>query len=311
MGPTSSQASSRREPLDDSEARLLARAFDEAPAPLALVGLDYRFRRVNRAFCELLGYTCEELECMSFVDITHADDVESDADLAGRVFDGSIRFYTLEKRYIAKNGQVIPVQLTATVMRDADGKPICGLATISDIGRFQVQRRELLSRIGRDALTGLADRSLLDVALGEAMRNLSDGTDRSVAVAFLDVDDFKAINDAHGHPAGDQVLRELSEKLSATVRESDAVARYGGDEFVGVFKSLSPAQRVAEAITEKLLAATEIEPGSARERYRATVSIGVVVTESPVSPARMIAESDAAMYDAKAAPSGRVSIRFL
>jgi PAS domain S-box-containing protein len=122
----------RREPwgLIEERARL---AFDNAPIGMALVGLDYRLHKVNRALCEALGYSERELLNFTFVDITHPDDVASDLALADQLFRGEIPSYRLEKRFVRKDGRPVWLDLTALVVRGNDDEPLYGLAMVEDI----------------------------------------------------------------------------------------------------------------------------------------------------------------------------------
>jgi PAS domain S-box-containing protein len=120
------------EELEESEERFRL-AFEDGPIGMTIVGLDYKLLQVNKVFCEMLGYTEQELTALTFVDITHPEDVEKDVQLAEKVFKGEIEAYELEKRYIKKNQEILWSDLTATVIRDHDGKSLYGLAMIEDI----------------------------------------------------------------------------------------------------------------------------------------------------------------------------------
>jgi PAS domain S-box-containing protein len=120
------------EALRESEERF-RRVFEEGPLGLALVGRDYRFEKVNSALCQMVGYSEAALVRMSFADITHPDDLREDVELARRLFKGEIPFYQLRKRYLKKNGETIWINLTASLIRNREGKPIHGLAMIQDI----------------------------------------------------------------------------------------------------------------------------------------------------------------------------------
>lgn len=121
-----------REALRESEERF-RKIFEEGPLGMAVVGLDNRVQQVNATFCRLTGYSEAELVGRSFAAITHPDDVDIDVDLARRVFAGEIPFYRLEKRYIRKDGGVVWVNLTATVVRNPDGSAAFGLGMVEDI----------------------------------------------------------------------------------------------------------------------------------------------------------------------------------
>lgn len=111
----------------------LHKVFEEGPLGIALVDLDFRFLRVNARFCEMLGYTDEELQTHTFPEITYPEDIHADVDLAHRLFLGEISRYTMEKRYIRKNGDIIWINLFASLLRDTMDRPTYGLAMVEDI----------------------------------------------------------------------------------------------------------------------------------------------------------------------------------
>jgi diguanylate cyclase (GGDEF)-like protein len=147
----------------------------------------------------------------------------------------------------------------------------------------------------RDALTGLANRRLLDELLTAALARMSRSGDCLVA-SYLDLDGFKAINDNYGHAAGDLVLEEVSRRLRATVRESDIVARIGGDEF-GVVQECPPDQTESLAARLDHLMSEPITVDGAT--IDCGVSIGSMVAEPEHDAAALIAAADAAMYIVK------------
>lgn len=171
-----------------------------------------------------------------------------------------------------------------------------------------------------DALTGLPNRRLLDDRLGLAMA-ASKRSGLYSALMFLDLDNFKPLNDTHGHGVGDLLLIEVAKRLTAGVREIDTVARFGGDEFVVMLGELSEdmatssaqAGQVAEKIRAALntpyqLTVTHTGQSHSMEQHHCSVSIGVVVfTNHDASPADIMKWADAAMYRAKDA--GRNAIR--
>jgi len=120
------------EALRESEERF-RRVFEEGPLGLALVGKDFHFAKVNSALCQMVGYPEASLLQMTFADITYPDDLRADVELAERLFKGEIPFYTLQKRYVKKSGEIIWINLTASVVRNQQGEPMHGLAMIEDI----------------------------------------------------------------------------------------------------------------------------------------------------------------------------------
>ena len=113
--------------------KLFHKIFEEGPIGMAIIGKDYRLLDVNNKFCQMVGYTKNELTKLTFVDITHPEDIDKDTRLAEKVFKEEIPFYRMEKRYIKKNRKIIWINLTASVIRDKKKKSIYGLAMVEEI----------------------------------------------------------------------------------------------------------------------------------------------------------------------------------
>jgi PAS domain S-box-containing protein len=141
--------------LRESEERF-RRVFEEGPLGLALVGKDYHFLRVNGALCQMVGYSEEELLQMSFPDITHPDDLRANLELAVKLFKREIPCYQLQKRYVRKNGEIIWIKLTASVIRDQKGEPLHGLGMIEDLTEVKRAQDEALARQKLESLGVLA-----------------------------------------------------------------------------------------------------------------------------------------------------------
>jgi PAS domain S-box-containing protein len=141
--------------LRESEERF-RRVFEEGPLGLNLVGRDNRFLKVNNAFCQMVGYSEAELVQMSFADITHPYDAPADMELSEQVFKREIPFYRMQKRYVKKSGEIIWVNLTATVIFDRDGKPLYGLGMIEDITELRRTQEEALFRQKLESVGTLA-----------------------------------------------------------------------------------------------------------------------------------------------------------
>lgn len=156
-----------------------------------------------------------------------------------------------------------------------------------------------------DALTGLSNRAMLHDSLARASC-LAKRQERPIAVLFLDLDDFKPINDRAGHAVGDVVLCAVARRLEQAVRDSDSVFRYGGDEFVIVLRTVSNEQG-AETVAQKIAAAITRPISHEGVEYQVGVSIGIAMyPAAAISVKQLIAIADAAMYKAKRAGKGRV-----
>ena len=181
--------------------------------------------------------------------------------------------------------------------------------------RDESRRRSLAlaHRAMHDALTGLPNRALLFDRLEHALSTLTRRRS-GVAVIFLDLDLFKTINDTFGHAAADTVLVEVAERLAATLRAEDTLARFAGDEFVIVCEGLpqeSPerlAKRV-DALTVRLQSSLQVPIQVGRHNVVVTASMGVAVTTDPMTGQELIADADTAMYAAKQSGRGRVQVR--
>lgn len=148
------------EVLRESE-ELFLRVFEEGPLGLALVEKDYHFVKVNAALCRMVAYPEASLLQMTFADLTYPDDVRTDVELAERLFRGEIPFYTLRKRYVKKSGEIIWINLTASVIRNQQGEPMYGLAMIEDITEVKLAQEaenQLASDLAasRDEIRALA-----------------------------------------------------------------------------------------------------------------------------------------------------------
>ena len=273
--------------------------FDGAPIGMALVSPTFLFQQVNPALCSMLGYTAEELMSLTFVDITHPDDVDADVSQADQLFAGAISSYRMDKRYLTKDGGEIWIQLTGSLVRDDDGSILSGLAIIENIQERKNLELHLRAETLRDSLTGLGNRLLFNDRLEHAVTRRPDGT--AVAVAFLDLNGFKGLNDRHGHAAGDAVLRAVADRMRETLRVEDTVARIGGDEFAILLEGVSDP-RLPAVVMSRLQSAIQ-EPIAIDADDTSVVisaSIGLSVGDvGKATPAELLAEADRLMYERK------------
>lgn len=227
--------------------------------------------------------------------------------------------YDLELQKVTAKGRAIWVRVQGSAMR-ADGQTYLLRGVIHDITERKSMQDQVHQMAFHDPLTQLPNRHLLSDRLNQAMA-ANERRGCHAAVMMLDLDNFKTLNDTHGHLAGDSLLVEAANRLKDSIREMDTVARFGGDEFVVLLSTLNvdreestvQASLIAEKIRVRLSESywlTVSHPGEAdlRVEHRCSASIGVVVFESrEASPLDIFKWADSAMYLAKAA--GRNSVR--
>jgi diguanylate cyclase (GGDEF)-like protein/PAS domain S-box-containing protein len=398
--------------------------FDHAPIGVALVSLEGRYLQVNSSLCEILGYSKQELQGLTWQEITHPDDLAVSSAYARRIVEGEFPRYHLEKRFLHSDGHTMWASLSVSLLRDAGDEPLSFVSQIQDVTerkeveqviveseeRFrslvqyssdiitileadgtvrytspavekvmgykpEVQNgtnafesvhpddrdraldtfAEVLKRPGlhpplefrwphkdgswrylehiinnllddpavrgvvinsrdvternamegqlhhqafHDPLTGLPNRALFMDRLEHAL-TLAYRRGSKVAVLFIDLDNFKVINDSLGHNAGDQLLIAVAERLKACLRPEDTAARLGGDEFtilVEDIASVGEVVRIAGRIADTLRPPFALE----EQEVFPTVSTGIALSNSAYEqPADLLRHADLAMYRAK------------
>jgi diguanylate cyclase (GGDEF)-like protein/PAS domain S-box-containing protein len=204
----------------------------------------------------------------------------------------------LETLRICKDGRLINVSVTTSPMRDAMGRIIGASKIAQDITAFKLQQQKLEHGAHFDNLTDLPNRLLLSDRLHQAM-TLCQRHNRSLAVLYLDLDGFKAINDQYGHKAGDDLLVAVSTRMREALRDVDTLARMGGDEFVAVLSDVESTQDCIQLVLRVLKACSE--PVSVHGYVlRVTASIGVTIYPLDLAEAdQLMRHADQAMYEAK------------
>lgn len=276
-----------------------------------------RILDVNDAYCRLSGYTREELLNMRIRDV---EAKESPAETAQHIHailtNGYDHFETQHRR---KDGQLLDIDINVIYQQDTEGGHL--FAFLRDITERKRIEETIRNLAFLDALTQLPNRRLLGDRLGQTMA-VSKRSGRYGALMFLDLDNFKTLNDVHGHNAGDLLLIEVAHRITGCIRQIDTVARFGGDEFVVMLSELDvdKATSVAYAgIVAEKIRATLAEPyvltipqeGGAETtvEHRCTASIGVVpFINHEASPEDIIKWADMTMYQAK--EGGRNQVRF-
>ncbi len=238
--------------LRKSEARFRS-AFDDAPIAMALLDKDGRFFELNRTFEAMLGYGPGELNGRLFMEITHPDDVDVSVEKYRSMISGEMDHYQLEKRFRHKDGRTIWGLLSVSVVRDSGDSPIHTISQIQDVTESHAMSERLSYQASHDALTGLVNRREFERRVEAAIRASAEEQCEH-ALCYLDLDQFKIINDSCGHVAGDALLKQLGGILKTRVRRSDTIARLGGDEF-GILIERCPgdeARKIADAVLDAI-----------------------------------------------------------
>ena len=205
-----------------------------------------------------------------------------------------------------KDGSVFAERLTISMVPDAHGRPQHYIAVFADITSADAQRQLLEQRGNFDALTGLPNRHLLGERLRRAIAHAGQ-YQHQVAVAFIDLDGFKAVNDTFGHAAGDELLVTMADRLQRVLRRSDTLARFGGDEFVACLPDIqdeamlaSLVERMLVAVRVPLLLSSTLTPDHPSVTLSASVGLALYPRDGG-SAADLLLRADAAMYAAKRA----------
>ncbi|MFK3974761.1 diguanylate cyclase domain-containing protein [Pseudomonas sp. NPDC087358] len=277
--------------------------FELASVGIALVAPDGGWINVNTALCDIIGYTREELKSLTFQDITHPEDLNTDMGLLQQLVDNEIDHYQMEKRYLRKGDGPVWVSLSVTKKLSSEGHLEYFISIIQNIQA----RKELEQEARHDALTGLYNRRALDAILPIAQAR-SDRSGLQLALMFIDLDDFKGINDTYGHDAGDDLLRTISARLQSCIRRTDCLVRLAGDEFIVILEGIVPGPDEAREVAKKLLAAIAEPIIIKGDVIRSNASVGFSMYEpgSGKAPDELMREADRWMYKAKHSGKGRV-----
>jgi diguanylate cyclase (GGDEF)-like protein/PAS domain S-box-containing protein len=296
---------SRRRALEDalqtreSQFRSL---FRNARDAVYISTVDGEIRDMNPAGLELFGYEREEMIGMEaetlYVDPADRQRFKEAVDRE----DGVSGFLVRLRR---RDGSEFQGKITASVERGGDGRPVLFQGILRDVTEAHRDRQRLEHEATHDWLTELPNRSMFRERLREVLQRTRDNGAR-IALLFIDLDDFKTINDQMGHRVGDEVLQVASSRLRGAVRRDDLVARFGGDEFIVLLEGIEgprEARETAARITGQFDEPLEVDG----ETIALTASVGMAVVPDPeessdagwVTPDQLIETADRMMYEAK------------
>lgn len=294
----------------EEQLRIAATVF-ESQEGMLVTDANKVILRGNRAFTDITGYTAEEVVGQTPHMLSSG---RHDANFYAAMWEriNSTGAWKGEVWNRRKNGELYPESITITAVHDRSGTITNYVATFSDITKSKAAEEEIKYLAFNDSLTRLPNRRLLTDRLQQALasctRNGKDG-----ALLFIDLDNFKTLNDTLGHDIGDLLLQQVAQRLQSCVREGDTVARLGGDEFVVMLEDLSEHSLEAAAQTEvvgdKILATLNLPYQLAGYECHSTPSIGATLFNGKQNAIdELFKQADIAMYQAKKA--GRNNLRF-
>ncbi len=281
----------------EAQLRQSARVFEYAHEGILITDTDNRIIDVNRAFCQLTGYSRDEAIGQN---PRFLQSGRQSADFYQQMWQdlNEQGYWKGEVWNRRKDGALYAEQLTVSALKNADGKVDQYVGIFSDITHIKENQRRLEQLAHYDALTGLPNRILLADRLELALLH-TDRMGNILAVAYLDLDYFKPINDRFGHTMGDKLLIEVASRLKACLRADDTVARLGGDEFILLLPALSSLEQCTQAF-QRIIASLSEAYYIDGHKLHISASIGISLYPMDRSDAdTLLRHADQAMYIAK------------
>lgn len=280
-----------------SSERKFRALFEQAAIGLAELDRQGRFSNVNAALCRLLGLRPERLIGERLQNYFPTRATEDETLLPGPGA-GQHRPVATERRYQRSDGRAGWGRVTLSMVRGRSSEAERLFAMVEDVTEARELANALSHQATHDRLTGLANRHAVEDHL-EALLAQTHGTARRHLFCFVDLDQFKVVNDSCGHFAGDQLLAHVADTLRRAVRDSDVIGRLGGDEFAAILHDVGPAdgERTAAKLLQRLRSEEFRWEG---QRFRLTASIGVVTLDAGVRDVPWVLRAaDVACYMAK------------
>ena len=310
--------------------RIFNLTFEQVGSGMCQTDLDGYILDANQNYCDLLGYSRDEIINLRVKDLTFPEDWEIDKVFKNQLFNYEIPYFSMDKRYIRKDGSQIWVTITVTLMHGDAFEEDFLIGVIQDISAqkaaeaLMIQDNEYLERLVRertlkleelneqlmiantiDPLTNLYNRRYISGKISEEIQRY-ERTNRPFSLILTDIDYFKEVNDQFGHDCGDEVLKTISRLLHKEIRNVDTLSRWGGEEFLLLLPdtSLEAAYQVAERMRLKV----QMQPFSYEGvAFKLTMTFGISACTEDMNVKSLVKKADNALYSGK--QSGRNCIR--
>ena len=286
-----------------AEYLLSAKVFEHSGEAIMITDHEDRILKVNEGFTQLTGYTCDEVigQLPTFLNAGREPATFYDALWKQVHADGHWNGELWHRR---KNGEPYAAWCAISAVRDAEGEVDHYVSIFTDVTERKMRDEHRLYQSQLDMLTGLPNRVLLADRFNQIVARHA-RQPVGIALLFIDLDGFKPINDTHGHHVGDELLRVVADRLRASVRASDTVSRYGGDEFVCLLDDLEDTD-APQKVAATILAALNAPISVTGHTLSISASIGISVFQGNAPDLSfMMSRADDAMYHAKRAGRGR------
>ncbi|MDH3980022.1 MAG: EAL domain-containing protein, partial [Gammaproteobacteria bacterium] len=286
-------------------------AFGNAPVGMALLDAAERIIQVNATFAEILGFEQDNLLDMGFPELLIPDERPEFLQNLEALHESDNGRFEIRQRYQHRDGSEIWCLLSAAALHNEHDGSEQVIVQLLDVTEAQLMSEAISYQARHDSLTGLLNRREFDHKLDTFVRDAEDEADweNSMHVlCYLDLDQFKVVNDSCGHLVGDKLLKQVAETISGEVRSSDRVARLGGDEFGILLRncSIANAQRTANSIRERIANMQIVWEG---RMYRIGASIGLVEIRGDGRTSHdLMSAADTACYAAKNAGRDQVHV---
>lgn len=285
------------ESLRESEARFRA-IFEGAAIAIVLVGTDGRIIESNPALETMLGYSKDEVQGQPFLSFVYQEDTVAAWKQFESVAAGIPDRYELEVRFSRKDGQVVWGHVVVSFVRDAEGRPQFAIGMGEDITERKALERQLAYQAYHDSLTGLPNRALFTNRLEQSLARVPD-RQSGVAILFLDLDDFKLVNDSLGHRVGDGLLVAVAHRLQEFLSNGEMVARFGGDEFTILVENVGSVREITD-FADWIANLFKAPFGLGEYEIRVSSSIGIAFDwTGGCDSDDLLRNADIAMYEAK------------